>query len=211
VSYPYPRYVLFALAGYLSGSILFAYWIPRLLLRIDTAAASEDGNPGVFNAFRYGGKRCGIPALVCEIAKGCVPVSLSLAHLDPQCLLFALVMAAPVLGHAFPVWHRFRGGKSIAVSFGVVLGLFPETIPFLLLAGLYIFFSALLIVNTHLWRSIVVFNLFGAGAILFVATAGIRLGCLAVSGIVAARHLGRRRGEALSVRPFWRRAGAHGN
>ena len=199
------RYALFALAGYLSGSILFAYWIPRLMLRIDTAEVSPDKNPGVFNAFRYAGKRCGIPALACEILKGSLPVFLAAKSLDVWSLWFALVMAAPVLGHAFPVWHRFHGGKSIAVSFGVLVGLFPEAMPFLLLAGLYIFFSVALIIDTHLWRSIAVFDLFGAAAILLVAAPGLRLGCLAISLLVSAKHFARREGEALSVRPFWRR------
>ncbi len=198
-------YLLYSLIGYLSGSFLFAWWIPKVLFNIDTVSVSDDKNPGLFNAFRYGGKKCGVPALVCEITKGGLPVWLSLSRLDPESILFAIVLAAPVIGHAFPVWHRFRGGKSIAVSFGVLLGLFPQTVPFLLLAGLYIFFSVGLIIDTNLWRSVTVFNLFGAGAIVLISAPGIRLGCLAVSAIVVAKHLAKRKGEPLSVRPFWRR------
>ena len=198
-------YILFALAGYLWGSVLFAYWIPRLFQRVDTTAASEDGNPGVFNAFHYAGRLCGFSALICEIAKGCLPVFFAAARLDPKDLLFALVMVAPVLGHVFPLWNRFKGGKGIAVSFGVLLGLFPMKLPFSLLAGLYIFFSTVLIVDTHLWRSVLVFNLFAACALLFIRVYGVRLGCLAICALVVAKHLLKTEGERFSVRPFWRR------
>lgn len=61
---------LFSIAGYLSGSILYAYWIPKILFQKDICALSPDGNPGTANAFVYGGFRAGILALLLELFKG---------------------------------------------------------------------------------------------------------------------------------------------
>ena len=59
--------IFFSIAGYLSGSILYAYWIPKILFGKDICALSPDGNPGTANAFVYGGFRAGILALLLEL------------------------------------------------------------------------------------------------------------------------------------------------
>lgn len=59
----------------------------------------------------------GTLSLLCELFKGAVPVFLADRILDRDSMLFALVMAAPVFGHAFPFFQKERGGKAIAVSF----------------------------------------------------------------------------------------------
>ena len=115
------RYYFFILFGYLSGSILFARILPKYLRHIDICALSDDGNPGVFNSFRHAGPVIGTLTLCLELVKGFLPVWLSLKLLDPRNGVFALVLAAPVFGHAFPLFHHGRGGKSIAVSFGSLL------------------------------------------------------------------------------------------
>ena len=118
--------------GYCFGSVLYGY----------------DGNPGTYNAFRYGGFICGISVLIAELLKGFIPVFFSAKYIGRESVLFAFVMAAPVMGHAFSVYYfymKFRmkyinrgknmprvfadgntGGKAIAVSFGVMLGLQEE-------------------------------------------------------------------------------------
>ena len=60
-------YLGFVIGGYLLGSILFAYVLPKLTRHIDIREMSEDGNPGTYNAFRYGGVICGICALLLEL------------------------------------------------------------------------------------------------------------------------------------------------
>ena len=69
-------YFLFTLLGFVLGSTLFAYWIPKLLKNIDICTLPDDHNPGVSNAFMYGGFLCGILSLICELAKGFIPVYL---------------------------------------------------------------------------------------------------------------------------------------
>lgn len=63
-------YLGFVIGGYLLGSILFAYVLPKLTRHIDIREMSEDGNPGTYNAFRYGGTVCGICVLLLELLKG---------------------------------------------------------------------------------------------------------------------------------------------
>ena len=97
------EYVVFCLLGYLFGSVTFGYLIPRLIKGVDVRALSSDGNPGTANAFLYGGVFCGILVLLADLGKGALPVFLAARHLDPEEKLFALVMAAPVVGHAYPL------------------------------------------------------------------------------------------------------------
>ena len=71
----------------------------------------------------------------------------------------ALVLAAPVLGTAFPLFHHFRGGKGIAVTFGCLLGLLPLDAPLIIFVGLFLFFSLVVRVQPHFYRTIVVYLL----------------------------------------------------
>ena len=99
-------YFLFTLLGFVLGSTLFAYWIPKLLKKIDICTLPDDHNPGVSNAFMYGGFLCGILSLICELAKGFIPVYLGQKCLDINSLLFVPVLVAPVFGHAFPFLQK---------------------------------------------------------------------------------------------------------
>lgn len=110
-------YFLFILLGFVLGSTLFAYWIPRLFFKTDITKVPPDHNPGVANAYMQAGFFAGTLSLLCELFKGAVPVFLADRILDRDSMLFALVMAAPVFGHAFPFFQKERGGKAIAVSF----------------------------------------------------------------------------------------------
>ena len=95
--------------------------------------------------------------------------------------IFALILLAPVAGHAWPFLQPAKGGKAISVSFGVLLGLLPDLRPALLLAAFYLTFSLILIIQPHSLRSIVSFSGF--------AVPSVRLGSLLVSLVVCFRHL----------------------
>ena len=122
--------------GYFLGSMLFGYRITWLLKGVDIRKLAEDENPGTYNAFVFGGFWCGILTLLADMGKGYLPVILYRQNYSTEELIFALVMAAPVFGHAFSIFHGRKGGKGIAVSFGVLLALFPIWKPVLLLAFL---------------------------------------------------------------------------
>lgn len=70
--------IFFIFAGYLSGSILFAYLIPKYFYHIDICRLSDDQNPGAFNAFAHTGIRTGTLILLLELAKGFFPVHIAL-------------------------------------------------------------------------------------------------------------------------------------
>jgi glycerol-3-phosphate acyltransferase PlsY len=115
--------VLFwTLVGYLSGSLMFSAWLVKLFKHKDISEI-DDGNPGASNAFRAGGAWLGIPAILLDSLKGAVPVGLAYFLFGVQGWWLAPVAIAPVLGHAFSCFYRFRGGKAAAVTFGVWTGL----------------------------------------------------------------------------------------
>ena len=93
--------------GYCFGSVLYGYEIPRIVKKINICELSDDGNPGTYNAFRYGGFICGISVLIAELLKGFIPVFFSAKYIGRESVLFAFVMAAPVMGHAFSVYYFY--------------------------------------------------------------------------------------------------------
>ena len=144
----------------------------------------------------------GTLSLLCELFTGAVPVFLADRILDRDSMLFALVMAAPVFGHAFPFFQKERGGKAIAVSFGVMIGLFPEIHPLFCLIFYYILFSLVLTLRPHSFRSVITYGLFTLTVFLFVPVNSIRLGCFIISAIVIYRHVIRCHDEALQALLF---------
>lgn len=145
----------FIALGYLLGSVLFAQLAAKLFGKPELLKKSPDGNPGAANAFTYGGFWCGLFVLLGDLAKGFVPLwCWTRSGLSaPGPLWAALVLAAPVVGHAFPIFYRFRGGKGIAVTFGCLLGLAPRWTPAVTLAFFFLFFSLVLRVSPHLYRT----------------------------------------------------------
>ena len=191
------RYLAYILIGYCSGSVLYAYLLPRLFRHIDIRKLAPDGNPGSANAFLYACIPVGMMSIVCELLKGALPVFAAARDLEISHWLFALVMAAPVAGHAFPLFcKKHTGGKAIAVSFGVLLGLYPHLAPVLTLAVLYLLFSLVIIITPHFFRSVVTFTLFALCCLLGGRQpASVTLGCFLLSLLVVSRHFARYQGE----------------
>lgn len=133
---------------------MYAQIFVKLFCNKDLIKISCDNNPGTFNAFRYGGFGCGILTLICDLLKGFVPVYLFAAGAGYGPYVNALVMAAPVIGHTFPVFNHFRGGKGIAVTFGCLLGLLPIWKPLATLAVYFILFSVVIRINPTYYRTL---------------------------------------------------------
>ncbi len=147
--------------GYISGSILFIRVYEALFHKGDLTKRSEDGNPGAYNAYKNGGFVAGTFTVLGDILKGLIPVALFM-NLNPEWAASpwsALVIAAPVYGHIYPLWNHFNGGKGIAVSFGVLLGLVPDWKPVLILAALFLFFTLIIVINPNSVRTMIVFLL----------------------------------------------------
>jgi len=121
--------------AFFSGSLPIAWWIGRGVLGVDIRRYG-DGNPGAMNVWRAGGRVTFAAALLLEFLKGAGPIWLAQywGGLTGWGLLLP-ALAAPV-GHAFSPWLRFRGGKALAVTFGVWSGLTLWRVP-LVLGGLF--------------------------------------------------------------------------
>jgi len=113
-------FTLIIIVAYLFGSISTAVIVCRSMGLPDPRTQGSH-NPGATNVLRYGGKKAGIATLAGDIIKGVTPVlAVRLISDDPQYL--AVAAAAAFLGHMFPVFFGFRGGKGVATAFGVLLG-----------------------------------------------------------------------------------------
>jgi glycerol-3-phosphate acyltransferase PlsY len=115
------------LLGYLIGSISFAVVVSRLM-GLDDPRAYGSGNPGATNVLRSGNKKAAILTLVMDALKGFIPVWLVVAFGEPYGLsegTAALVGLAAFLGHLWPVFFGFKGGKGVATGAGLLLGLNP--------------------------------------------------------------------------------------
>jgi glycerol-3-phosphate acyltransferase PlsY len=108
--------------AYLLGSIPFGYLLIKLM-RDEDVRATGSGNIGATNVARSGGKALGIATLLLDLGKAFVAVRIA-QHLAPSNYDLAVATAvAAILGHVFPVWLGFRGGKGIASALGVFLAL----------------------------------------------------------------------------------------
>ncbi|MFQ5567770.1 MAG: glycerol-3-phosphate 1-O-acyltransferase PlsY [Paracoccaceae bacterium] len=117
-------WLLLALGGgYLAGSIPFGMIVARLF-RLGDLRRIGSGNIGATNVLRTGNKAAALATLLLDAAKGAVPVLIFLGWGD---LAGQAAGLGAFLGHCFPVWLRFRGGKGVATWFGVMLAIHPLT------------------------------------------------------------------------------------
>ncbi len=126
------RLVLVVIIAYLIGSIPFGYLIVRATGRGDVRETGSGGT-GATNVSRRAGKAAGVFTLIFDALKGFVAVVVAeslLPDLDPTAASWILSAAAiaTLLGHIFPVWLGFRGGKGVATGAGVFLALAPTAV-----------------------------------------------------------------------------------
>lgn len=115
-------YLIGFVIAYLIGAIPFGLILTRLAGAGDVRRIGS-GNIGATNVLRTGRKGLALGTLVLDIAKGALPVWLAFRHFGPDMAVAAGLGA--VLGHCFPVWLKFRGGKGVATAAGVMLALTP--------------------------------------------------------------------------------------
>ncbi|HPG11138.1 MAG TPA: glycerol-3-phosphate 1-O-acyltransferase PlsY [Chitinophagaceae bacterium] len=124
--------ILLILLAYLIGSVPTSVWISKHFFDIDIRDYGS-GNAGATNTYRVLGPKWGTSVMAIDMIKGIVAVKLALllpeyadAELSLQNLQTGLGLAA-VVGHIFPIWADFKGGKGVATLFGMVLGISPWT------------------------------------------------------------------------------------
>jgi acyl phosphate:glycerol-3-phosphate acyltransferase len=136
------RYLIVAAIAYLLGSIPFGYLLVRVF-RGEDIRLTGSGNIGATNVARSGAKGLGIATLALDAIKGAAAVWLAavlagskynlcgdfIEHpCAPALRLMSLAALCAVLGHVFPIWLRFKGGKGVATALGVFCVLFPKAI-----------------------------------------------------------------------------------
>jgi len=114
--------LVWTFVAYLSGSIPFSVWLGRMALHTDIRSYG-DHNPGATNVARAGGWQLGALALLLDMLKGAIPVGSAWYWGGLSGWSLVPVALAPVLGHAYSPFLRFRGGKALAVTMGVWGGL----------------------------------------------------------------------------------------
>ena len=119
------------ICGYIIGSIPTAYWLGKWFHGIDIREHGSK-NAGATNTFRVIGKKTGWVVLLIDISKGTFastfPLFLSIYYLgykDEQLILQLSASFSALLGHVFPLFSGFRGGKGVATSLGIILGVNP--------------------------------------------------------------------------------------
>lgn len=118
-------YILVALVSYMLGSIMFSVIFTKKIKGFDVREKGS-GNAGSTNVLRTAGKGVALLTLVCDIAKGIVAIlfALLMNNIDPVDNPEYLVQVAGMcvaIGHTFPIFFKFKGGKGVATSLGIIL------------------------------------------------------------------------------------------
>ena len=122
--------ILFLLISYMIGAFPSAVWLGQIFYNVDVREYGS-GNSGATNTFRTLGAKAGTPVLLLDILKGWISVNLFYFVTDNQLMpeenSFELKLAfgiAAVIGHLFPIYTGFRGGKGIATMLGFMIGIY---------------------------------------------------------------------------------------
>ena len=139
------NYILFAISAYLLGSIPTAVWVGKRFYGLDVREHGSK-NAGATNTFRVLGKKPGKIVLAIDVLKGLIAVLLPLIvsnqHDENTIINYKLVAAVfVILGHVFPIFAGFRGGKGVATSLGVIFAIHPPAAGICLAIFLLVFLS----------------------------------------------------------------------
>jgi len=166
------NFAYLTIGAYLFGSVPFGLLFARLQ-GVDLRKIGS-GNIGATNVIRALGKKWGITCFILDVAKGLLPMILvpllGLIDAEPtadQLLSWLAVGVAAILGHVFSLYLGFKGGKGVATSLGVVLGLWP----YFTLCGLIVF--AVWFVSVKIWRYVSLASVLAAGAFPIILAVAI--------------------------------------
>jgi acyl phosphate:glycerol-3-phosphate acyltransferase len=176
--------------AYLIGSIPTAVWVSRKYYGIDIREHGS-GNAGTTNTFRIIGSRAGAGVMLIDVLKGFFAVKLSLLSSfawDSEAItnLQIFLGLAAVVGHIFPIWADFRGGKGIATLFGMILGVQP-----LVAVSLVCVFLAILFLTRYVSLSSITASIAFPLLILFIFKApelSYRVFAIATACLVVMTH-----------------------
>ncbi|WP_017472080.1 glycerol-3-phosphate 1-O-acyltransferase PlsY [Amphibacillus jilinensis] len=146
-------YLLFILIAYLLGSFPSGLIVGKVFFQKDIREHGS-GNLGATNAFRVLGKKAGIVVTFADILKGTLAASLPFLFNQPE--LSALVIGIfAVIGHMYPVFANFRGGKAVATSGGMILGVNPLLFLIILITFLIVLYISKYVSLSSMLTSII--------------------------------------------------------
>jgi len=178
--------------AYLLGSIPSAVWVSKFVYSIDIREHGS-GNAGATNTFRILGTKAGSGVMIADMMKGFIAVKLSIFSSyawtsEPFVNLQIFLGLAAVLGHIFPIWADFRGGKGIATLFGMILSIHP-----IVAVSLVLVFLMMLMLTRYVSLSSIAASIAFPVLILFIFNAqaqelSYRLFAIATAFLVVLTH-----------------------
>lgn len=178
--------------AYLLGSIPSAVWVSKWVYGIDIREHGS-GNAGATNTFRILGTKAGSGVMIADMMKGFLAVKLSIFSSyawtsEPFVNLQIFLGLAAVLGHIFPIWAEFRGGKGIATLFGMILSIHP-----IVAVSLVLVFVMMLLLTRYVSLSSIAASIAFPVLILFIFNAqaqelSYRLFAIATAFLVVLTH-----------------------
>jgi acyl phosphate:glycerol-3-phosphate acyltransferase len=183
---PYWTLLAAALAAYLIGGLPFGYWFVRFSLGQDIRTMGS-GNIGATNVHRAAGKKAGFIVLFLDIFKGFLALWLAAVLTGNTTLGLATAWVAVMLGHCYPVFLRFKGGKAVACFVGAALYLAPWAI-----LALAVVFVAIVVLSKYISLASIL------GALLFPIiywaiyrpTQDLLIASIVAGALVVYRHKG---------------------
>jgi acyl phosphate:glycerol-3-phosphate acyltransferase len=183
---------LLLIIAYLIGSIPTAVWVSKWVYGIDIREHGS-GNAGATNAFRILGTKAGSGVMVGDMLKGFLAVKLSMLSSftigsEPFVNLQIFLGLSSVVGHIFPIWADFRGGKGIATLFGMILSIQP-----IVAFSLVVVFMLMLLLTRYVSLSSITASIAFPLLILFIFNAhaqelSYRLFAIATAFLVVLTH-----------------------
>ncbi len=169
--------------SYLIGAIPTGVVLTRMVAGEDVRKAGS-GNIGATNVYRVAGRTMGILTLVGDCLKGVLPVVVASNYFELEVSQIALVALAAFLGHCYPIYLGFKGGKGVATALGIFLVLSPLSV----LCVLGVFIAVL-----YIWRFISLASISAAATVpllvlLFEQSPPLVMATLVIAGIVIWRH-----------------------
>ena len=171
------NYFLFFLISYLIGSVSFAVLISRAF-KLPSPYAHGSGNPGATNVLRTGNRVAALLTLIGDALKGAAAIIGSRLYLDEfglnaeeSELLLAISLVGVFLGHIYPIFHRFRGGKGVATAVGGLMALSYTlglaSILVWLLVAIVTRYSSLAAILSSLMCMFVAYSIFELNAVFY--------------------------------------------
>lgn len=178
-------HLVFVSCAYLLGSVSFAVLMSKLF-RLPDPRSYGSGNPGATNVLRSGKKAAAALTLLGDAAKGWLAVFLAMRFALPD-VQIALVACAVFLGHLFPVFLRFKGGKGVATALGVLLALNGWL-------GLAVLITWLLVAAVFRWSSLAALSA-AAAAPIYAILLGLPRDWVLATGIMSLLLIWRHKGN----------------